>query len=47
MFCWTDSVLQNILHIQSEYGEYSVEYCQSPQNIVMDLNNAMTSLVEY
>ena len=28
-FCWTSNILQNILHIQSECGEYSIEYCQS------------------
>ena len=29
MFCGTDIIMQNILHIQWEYEEYFVEYCQS------------------
>jgi hypothetical protein len=28
MLCGTDNILQNIYHIQSECGEYSIEYCQ-------------------
>ena len=29
MFCETDNILQNILHVHFEYGEYTKEYCQS------------------
>ena len=29
MLCGTNNILQNIPHIQIEYGEYFVEYCQS------------------
>ena len=29
MFCGTDNISRNILHIQSESAEYFVEYCQS------------------
>jgi hypothetical protein len=29
LFCRIDNIMWNILHIQTEYGEYYVEYCQS------------------
>ena len=29
MFCGIDSIMWNIFHIQFEYEEYSIEYCQS------------------
>ena len=37
MLCGTDHVLQNVPHIQTEYGEYN----SVPRNNVMDLNNVM------
>ena len=29
VLCGTDNIQQNIPHIQSEFGKYSIEYCQS------------------
>ena len=29
MFCGTDNILHNILHVQYECGKYSMEYCWS------------------
>ena len=34
MFCVTDNILLNILHIQFEYGEYSIKYCQSHKTLL-------------
>ena len=34
-------------HIQTQCGEYFVEYCQSHINNVMDLNNVMNLQVTY
>jgi hypothetical protein len=45
IFLGTESILHNIPHIQSEYEKYSIEYCQSPHNTFMDLNNVRLSKV--
>jgi hypothetical protein len=42
MLCGNDIIIQNILHIQTECGEYSTKECQSHINIVMELNNVMS-----
>ena len=42
MFHGTDSTLQNISHIQTEYEEYFVEYCQSDKiflKLSLDVKN--------
>jgi hypothetical protein len=51
MFCWSDGILQNILHIQSGCEEYSVgltvncgiflRILSVPQNTIMALKNVM------
>ena len=34
MFCGIDSILQNILHIQTKCEEYSTNYCQSHRTLL-------------
>ena len=34
MLCWTDNILQNIVHLQYEYGEY-LHNIISPTNMYM------------
>lgn len=46
MFSGTNSILQNIPHIQPEYEEYSTKYLSVPENTVTDLNNVMTPTFE-
>ena len=39
MFCGTDKIMQNILHIQSKWGIFHNKILSVPQNILMDLND--------
>ena len=41
MFCGTDIILYNILHIQYECEEYSTKYYQSHKTLCLDLNNVL------
>lgn len=41
MFCGADSSVKNIPHIHTERRECYVEYCQSRETLVTDLNDVV------
>ena len=44
MFCKTDIIMQNILHIQYDIWEIFHKILTVPQNIVMAMNNVMSTI---